>query len=96
MEKTRGFRIGDDMNPIHHAQAGRADLEFGYADYRLVCEMTLTRGSRQFAAEGEPVTRHVYTAIRDGDDRPVYGLFVTGRLDPNTVDAFHNSRYWRD
>jgi hypothetical protein len=85
------------MNPIHHARGGAADLTFTYNDFKVVCELTLTAGSRQFAAEGEPVTRHVFKVIEDSrDGKPVYGLFVAKELDPNTTDAFHNAQYWRN
>lgn len=96
VSKTRGFNIDDDIHPIHHAQGGAADLTFTYDDFKLVCEMTLTEGSRQFAAEGEPVTRHVFSEIEKSSDKPVYGLFVARKLDPNTADAFHHARYWRN
>lgn len=96
VSKTRGFRIDDDINPIHHAKGGEADLTFTYADFKLVCEMTLMSGSRQFASEGEPVTRHVFKAIEESDGKPVYGLFVAKKLDPNTVDAFFKARYWKN
>lgn len=83
------------MRPAHHARGGAADLTFTYEDFQLVCEMTLTSGSRQFATEGEPVTRNVYTAITNSD-RPVYRLFIANKLDPNTAEAFYKARYWRD
>lgn len=92
---TRGFQIDDDMQPIHHARGGSADLKLTYRNFILVCEMTLAGGSRQFAMEGEPVTRHVFKAIRESGPKPVYGLFVAKQIDPNTVDAFHNARYWQ-
>lgn len=95
INKTRGFKIDDDINPIHHAKGGDADLTFTYNDFKLVCEMTLMSGSRQFAAEGEPVTRHVSKAIEGSDGIPVYGLFIAKKLDPNTVDAFYKARYWK-
>ena len=95
ISKTRGFNIDDDINPIHHARGGEADLTFTYGDLKLVCEMTLLPGSRQFAAEGEPVTRHVSKAIDESGGKPVYGLFVAKKLDPNTVDAFYKARYWK-
>jgi len=91
---TRGFKIGDDMQPLHHARGGAADLTFTYSDYVLVCEMTLARGSQQFTMEGEPVTRHVHKAIEASGTKPVYGLFITPQLDPNTADAFYKARYW--
>lgn len=93
---TRGFNVDEDIRPIHHAKGGAADLTFTYTEFKIVCEMTLASGSRQFAMEGEPVTRHVFKAINDGDGRPVYGLFLSRKLDPNTVDAFHEARYWKD
>lgn len=96
ISKTRGFNIDEDINPIHHAKGGAADLTFAYDDCNLVCEMTLTNGSRQFAAEGEPVTRHVFKVIEANSDKPVYGLFVAKKIDPNTVDAFHHARYWKN
>lgn len=91
---TRGFKINEDMNPIHHAKGGDADLIFTYNNFKLVCEMTLTNGSRQFAAEGEPVTRHVFKAIEKSYNQVVYGLFVAKNLDPNTIHMFHKAQYW--
>jgi hypothetical protein len=96
ISNTRGFQIDENMNPVHHAKGGAADLTFTYRDFKLVCEMTLANGSRQFAMEGEPVTRHVFKAIEASGDKPVYGVFVAKRLDPNTIDAFHNARYWKN
>jgi len=95
VSSTRGFRIDEDVNPIHHAKGGEADLTFTYNNFKLVCEMTLTSGSRQFVAEGEPVTRHVYKAIEKSDEKPVYGLFIVKKLDPNTIDAFYKARFWK-
>ena len=95
MSSTRGFRIDEDVNPVHHAKGGEADLIFTYNNFKLVCEMTLTRGSRQFVAEGEPVTRHVFKAIEKSDEKPVYGLFIAKKLDPNTIDAFYKALYWK-
>lgn len=94
--RTRGFRIDEDINPIHHAKGGEADLTFTYDNFKLVCEMTLTSGSHQFVAEGEPVTRHVFKAVETSDGKPVYGLFITKKLDPNTINAFHKARYWKN
>jgi len=96
ISNTRGFQIDENMNPVHHAKGGVADLTLTYRDFKLVCEMTLANGSRQFAMEGEPVTRHVFKAIEASGDKPVYGVFVAKRLDPNTIDAFHNARYWKN
>jgi ABC-type phosphate/phosphonate transport system substrate-binding protein len=58
--------------------------------------MTLMGGSRQFAAEGEPVTRHVFKVVGESPGIPVYGLFVARDVDANTAEAFHNARYFRN
>jgi AlwI restriction endonuclease len=96
ISSTRGFKIDDDIRPVHHAKGGAADLTFTYEDFKLVCEMTLMSGSRQFAAEGEPVTRHVFKVIEESNGKPVYGLFISKKLDPNTVDAFYKASYWKN
>jgi hypothetical protein len=96
VSSTRGFKIDEDMRPVHHAKGGAADLTFTYSDFKLVCEMTLMTGSQQFASEGEPVTRHVFKTIENSNGVPVYGFFVARKLDPNTADTFHKARYWKD
>jgi AlwI restriction endonuclease len=95
ISSTRGFKIDDDIHPVHHARGGAADLTFTYKDFKLVCETTLMSGSRQFAAEGEPVTRHVFKVIEESDGKPVYGLFIAKKLDPNTINAFYKASYWK-
>lgn len=94
--RTHGFRLDEDLHPISHAPGGAGDLLLTYDEYTIVCEMTLLTGSRQFAAEGEPVTRHVYRASAAQTDlgRPVFGLFIAPSIDPNTVDLYHDARYW--
>ena len=47
----------------------------------------------QEAAEGEPVRRHVADQARQCE-KPVYGLFVARRLDPNTVETFRHGVWY--
>jgi hypothetical protein len=96
ISQSRNFPLDEDLNPIHHAPGGAGDLVLTFSDYTLVVELTLLTGSRQFAAEGEPVTRHVYREMtkQPGSDRPVYGLFIAPVIDPNTADLYHQARYW--
>jgi len=37
----------------------------------------------------------VFKAIEKSDDKPVYGLFMSKKLEPNTIDAFYKARYWK-
>jgi len=56
-----------------------------------VVEVTLTSSSRQEAAEGEPVRRHVAkekAKIAAVSGKPVYGLFLARTIDNNTAETF--------
>lgn len=62
----------------------------------LAVEVTLTRNSRQIAAEGEPVRRHV-AQIQKESQKPVYGLFIAPTIDNNTAEVFRiGVWYWGD
>jgi hypothetical protein len=56
-----------------------------------VVEVTLTTSSRQEAAEGEPVRRHVAiekARVLSESGKRVYGLFIAGVIDNNTAETF--------
>ena len=62
----------------------------------MAVEVTLTSSSRQIAAEGEPVRRHV-ADIKKDTDKPVYGLFIAPEVDNNTAETFRiGVWYWDD
>lgn len=90
---ARGFRVDDDLRPIGFAPPGRADLIFEFESFVLVVEATLMAGSRQEAAEGEPVRRHVADIV-DASDKPVYCLFVASSVDLNTFETFRLGRWY--
>jgi len=91
---TRGFKIDEELFPIHHAAAGNADMVFVYKDFVLVVEATLNRGANQWAAEAEPVPRHVAKVVEKYQSLPVYGFFVAPAIDPNTAQTFFHQTYW--
>ncbi len=83
--------------PVGCARSGGPDLVFEFENFALVVEVTLTSSSRQEAAEGEPVRRHV---ARHADEfakknKPVYGLFISVSLDTNTAETFRLARWYR-
>jgi len=89
--EARRFKIDQDFLPVGCAAGGGADLICEFEDFVIVIEVTLTSNSRQEAAEGEPVRRHVadlvsYYAEKSG--KPVYGLFIANRIDSNTAETF--------
>jgi len=87
---ARKFKIDQDFLPVGTAPGGGPDLIFEFDEFVLVVEVTLTTNSRQEAAEGEPVRRHVANAVLDyqATGKRVYGLFLANKIDSNTAETF--------
>lgn len=85
--EARRFKIDQDFLPVGCAAGGGADLICEFEDFVIVVEVTLTTNSRQEAAEGEPVRRHVADLVTQYD-KPVYGLFIANAIDSNTAETF--------
>jgi hypothetical protein len=89
--EARRFKVDQDFFPMGCAPGGGPDLIFEFEDYVLVVEVTLTTSSRQEAAEGEPVRRHVAkekAKVAAATGKPVYGLFMARSIDNNTAETF--------
>ena len=89
--EARRFKVDQDFFPLGCAPGNGPDLIFEFEDYVLVAEVTLTSSSRQEAAEGEPVRRHVAkekAKIAAASGKPVYGLFLARTIDNNTAETF--------
>jgi hypothetical protein len=93
-EETRGFKVDEAMQPLHHAAAGAPDMIFPFPNYVLVVEVTLNTRENQWSAEGEPVPRHVGAVQAQQVSRPVFGLFVAPVIEPNTALTFHRCRHY--
>lgn len=88
---ARRFKIDQDFLPVGTAPGNGPDLIFEFHDFVIVVEVTLTDNSRQEAAEGEPVRRHVADLVSlygEQSGKPVYGLFIANRIDSNTAETF--------
>lgn len=85
--EARNFKIDQDFLPVHCAPGGRPDMVFEFENAIIVVEVTLTSSSRQEAAEGEPVRRHV-AQFAENNTKPVYGLFIAVTIDSNTAHTF--------
>jgi len=89
--EARRFKIDQDFLPVGTAPGNGPDLIFEFDDFVLVVEVTLTANSRQEAAEGEPVRRHVADLValyQEQSGKPVYGLFIANRIDSNAAETF--------
>lgn len=101
--ECRNFQVyeGDEpfesFLPVGCARSGRPDLVFEFATFVLVVEVTFTSSSRQEAAEGEPVRRHVARFVDSFAEKkkPVYGLFIALNVDTNTAETFRLPRWYR-
>lgn len=94
--EVRRFNVDQDFHPISHAPGGGADLMALYDKDQVVVEVTLTSGSRQVAAEREPVQRHVAEALKEssGEGLRTYGLFIAPKIDINTVEGFRHGIWY--
>ncbi|MBA9076549.1 AlwI family type II restriction endonuclease [Rufibacter quisquiliarum] len=86
--EARRFKIDQDFLPVGTAPGGGPDLIFEFEDFVIVGEVTLTDNSRQEAAEGEPVRRHVADLVSRYPNKSVYGLFMANKIDSNTAETF--------
>ncbi len=93
--ECRRFSIDQDFLPICCAPGGGPDLVFEFENAIIVVEVTLTSSSRQEAAEGEPVRRHVARYVEEFK-KPVYGLFLAASIDSNTAHTFRSGDWYLD
>jgi hypothetical protein len=95
--ESRRFKVDNDFLPMNTAPGGGPDTVFEFEDFVLVVEVTLTTNSRQEAAEGETVRRHVATEVetRRAGGKEVLGLFIADKIDSNTAETFRNGTWFR-
>ncbi|RJE47913.1 restriction endonuclease [Dehalobacter sp. MCB1] len=89
--EARRFKVDQDFLPVGTAPGNGPDLIMEFRDFVIVIEVTLTESSRQEAAEGEPVRRHVADLMNhytEANGKPVYGLFIANNIDSNTAETF--------
>ena len=94
--ESRRFKIDQDFLPVGTAPGNGPDIIFEFEDMVLVVEVTLTTSSRQEAAEGEPVRRHVAKYAEDFTDssKQVFGLFLANNIDTNTANTFRLGEWY--
>ncbi len=95
--EARRFRIDQEFLPVGTAPGGGPDMIFEFDTFVLVAEVTLTTSSRQEAAEGEPVRRHVAQLVDhySQQGKRVYGLFVANKVDTNTAETYRIGVWYR-
>ena len=86
--EIRRFNVDQDFLPLSTAPGRGSDLVVELDECIIAVEVTLTESSRQEAAEGEPVRRHVADLSTNHPDKPVIGLFIANNIDSNTAETF--------
>jgi hypothetical protein len=92
--EARRFKIDQSFLPIGCAPGNGPDLVFEFEDFVLVVEVTLTENSRQEAAEGETVRRHVADMVVKYPSKEVYGLFIAKNINTNTAQTFRMGMWY--
>lgn len=94
---ARRFRIDQEFLPVGTAPGGGPDMIFEFDSFVVVAEVTLTTSSRQEAAEGEPVRRHVAQLVDHyaQQGKRVYGLFIANKVDTNTAETYRIGVWYR-
>lgn len=87
-KKVKGnFRFDLDGIPLSVAGAKMPDIEIDYDSFRMIIEVTMSSGQKQYDMEGEPVPRHFGRAKAESD-KPVYCLFVAPKISEGTLAHF--------
>lgn len=79
-----------DGAPLSTASAKKPDIECDYENFKLIIEVTMSSGQKQYDMEGEPVARHYGDAKRESAEKPVYCLFIAPKVSEGTLAHFHN------
>jgi hypothetical protein len=92
--ESRKFKIDQDFFPINTAPGRAPDLIFEFENFVVVVEVTLTENSRQEAAEGESVRRHVADCVQFYKSKKVFGLFLARQIDINAAETFRSANWY--
>lgn len=83
------FSTDLDGQPLSTAGGNQADIECEYDGFKLLVEVTLSSGNKQYEMEGEPVARH-FGNVKRNSQKPVYCLFIAPNLSEGAKSHFFN------
>jgi hypothetical protein len=86
---TGNFKIDLDGVPLSTAGGNMPDIEIEYDDFKLIVEVTMSRGNTQFKMESESVPRH-FGKTKEGTDKDVYCLFIAPKISEGALAHFFN------
>jgi len=86
---TGNFRLDLDGMPLNTALANLPDIEAEYDEFKMIIEVTMSSGNKQYEMEGEPVARH-FGKVQNSSSIPVYCLFVAPKISEGALAHFFN------
>ena len=81
------LNFDDFGKPLSTAQGNMADIVCDYGDFKVIVEVTMASGQRQYEMESEPVSRHL-GKMKTNSDTPCYCLFVSPTINDACVAHF--------
>lgn len=89
-KKVQGnFALDLDGVPLNTALGNMPDIEAEYDGFKMIIEVTMSSGNKQYEMEGEPVARH-FGNLQRISDVPVYCLFVAPKISEGALAHFFN------
>ncbi|MCK9209389.1 MAG: AlwI family type II restriction endonuclease [Ignavibacteriaceae bacterium] len=86
---TGNFRLDLDGVPLNTALGNLPDIEAEYDGFKMIFEVTMSSGNKQYEMEGEPVARH-FGKVQNNSAVPVYCLFVAPKISEGALAHFFN------
>jgi AlwI restriction endonuclease len=83
------FSIDLDGIPLNTALGNLPDILVEYDDFKVIVEVTMSSGNKQYEMEGEPVARH-FGKIQSASSEPVYCIFVAPKISEGALAHFFN------
>lgn len=88
-EVQGNFALDLDGVPLNTALGNMPDIEIEYEGFKMIVEVTMSSGNKQYEMEGEPVARH-FGKVQRATDKPVYCLFVAPKISEGALAHFFN------
>lgn len=83
------FTLDLDGVPLNTALGNMPDIEAEYEGFKMIVEVTMSSGNKQYEMEGEPVARH-FGKVQNASEVPVYCLFVAPKISEGALAHFFN------
>lgn len=83
------FRLDLDGVPLNTALGNLPDIEAEYDGFKMIVEVTMSSGNKQYEMEGEPVARH-FGKLQNNSSVPVYCLFIAPKISEGALAHFFN------